>query len=90
MDILYLIYLILFRDLIQGLFDPYHYLYTNVLVFRSLINQKLVSNFGCEFVSPILGFFRVSSPPIGYDSVSGIVAIVVLNLAQGIGFHFIK
>lgn len=79
MDILYLVYLVLSR-LIQA--------YSTLIIiyilmswfpgaYRSKIGQIIVRL--CE---PYLGFFRRFIPPIGMISVSGIVAILVLNLAQ--------
>lgn len=45
--------------------------------YQSKFGQLLIRI--CE---PYLGFFRRIIPPIGMISVSGIVAILVLNLAQ--------
>lgn len=57
-----------------------------VYILMSWLPGAYQSKFGrllgtiCE---PYLGFFRKYIPPIGMFSISGIVALVVLNLAKG-------
>ncbi|WP_034550717.1 YggT family protein [Carnobacterium funditum] len=85
MDILYLIYLILSR-LIQA--------YSTLIIIYILMSwfpgayQSKIGQILVRVCEPYLGFFRRFIPPIGMISVSGIVAIVVLNLAQRGLFSF--
>ncbi|MCA9765843.1 YggT family protein [Carnobacterium iners] len=79
MDILYFIYLILSR-LIQA--------YSTLIIIYILMSwfpgayQSKIGQIIVRLCEPYLGFFRRFIPPIGMISFSGIVAIVVLNLAQ--------
>ena len=79
MNILYVIYLILSK-LIQA--------YSTLIIIYILMSwfpgayQSKIGQIIVRLYEPYLGFFRRFIPPIGMISFSGIVAIVVLNLAQ--------
>ncbi len=79
MNILYVIYLILSK-LIQA--------YSTLIIIYILMSwfpgayQSKIGQIIVRLCEPYLGFFRRFIPPIGMISFSGIVAIVVLNLAQ--------
>ncbi|MEG0496461.1 MAG: YggT family protein [Carnobacterium sp.] len=79
MNILYFIYLILSK-LIQ--------VYSTLIIIYILMSwfpgayQSKIGKIIVRLCEPYLGFFRRFIPPIGMISFSGIVAIVVLNLAQ--------